>query len=67
MKNHIVVIDTNVLVSGLISRNPDSPTLGILNYLFANKGIITPLYNEEIYQEYDSVLHRAKSTSNRQR
>ena len=60
MKNHFVVIDTNVLVSGLISRNSDSPTLGIVNYLLANKGIITPLYNEEIYKEYDNVLHRIK-------
>ena len=60
MKNHYVVIDTNVLVSGLISRNPSSPTLEILNYLLANKGIITPLYNGEIYKEYNDVLHRSK-------
>lgn len=60
MKNHFVVIDTNVLVSGLISRNPDSPTLGIVNYLLANKDIITPMYNEEIYKEYENVLHRTK-------
>jgi len=60
MKNHFVVIDTNVLVSGLISRNPDSPTLGIVNYLLADKGIITPMYNDEIYKEYDIVLHRTK-------
>ena len=54
------VIDTNVLVSGLISRNPSSPTLEILNYLLANKDIITPLYNGEIFNEYDDVLHRPK-------
>lgn len=60
MKNHFVVIDTNVLVSGLISRNPDTPTLGIVNYLLANKGIITSMYNEEIYKEYENVLHRTK-------
>ena len=60
MKNHFVVIDTNVLVSGLISSNPSSPTSEILNYLLANKGIITPLYNSEIYKEYKDVLHRPK-------
>ena len=60
MKNHYVVIDSNVLVSGLISRNPSSPTLEILNYLLANKDIITPLYNGEIFMEYDDVLHRPK-------
>jgi len=53
-----VVVDTNVLVSALLSKHPDSSTVIIRNYLF--DGIITPLYNDEIYKEYDDVLHRPK-------
>ena len=60
MKNHIVVIDTNVLVSGLLGRNPSSPTVGILNHLLTSREVITPLYCEEIFQEYENVLHREK-------
>ncbi len=60
MKNHFVVIDTNVLVSGLLGRNSSSPTVGILNHLLTNKDVITPLYCEEIYQEYENVLYREK-------
>ena len=60
MKNHFVVIDTNVLVSGLLGRNPSSPTVGILNHLLASREVITPLYCEEIFQEYENVLHREK-------
>jgi putative PIN family toxin of toxin-antitoxin system len=60
VKNHFVVIDTNVLVSGLLGRNPSSPTVGILNHLLTSKEVITPLYCEEIFQEYENVLHREK-------
>ena len=60
MKNHFVVIDTNVLVSGLLGRNPSSPTAGILNHLLTSREVITPLYCEEIFQEYEKVLHREK-------
>ena len=60
MKNHFVVIDTNVLVSGLLGRNSSSPTVGILNHLLTSKEMITPLYCEEIFQEYENVLHREK-------
>ena len=60
MKNHFVVIDTNVLVSGLLGRNSSSPTVGILNHLLTSKEVITPLYCEEIFQEYENVLHREK-------
>lgn len=60
MKNHFVVIDTNVLVSGLLGRNSSSPTVGILNHLLTSKEVITPLYCEEIYQEYENVLYREK-------
>lgn len=60
MKNHFVVIDTNVLVSGLLGRNSSSPTVGILNHLLTSREVITPLYCEEIFQEYENVLHREK-------
>ena len=60
MKRYFVVIDTNVLVSGLISRNQSSPTTGILNCLLVEKGVIVPLYNDEIIKEYENVLNRSK-------
>ena len=52
------VIDTNVLVSALLSRFGDSSTVVVRNYIL--EGTIIPLYNEEILQEYLSVLHRPK-------
>jgi len=52
------VIDTNVLVSALLSRHRDSATSIILANLFDE--IIVPLYNDEILREYEEVLHRAK-------
>ena len=60
MKNHFVVIDTNVLVSGLLGRNSSSLTVGILNHLLTSREVLTPLYCEEIFQEYENVLHRDK-------
>lgn len=52
------VIDTNVLVSSLLSRHPNAGTVVIRNYILEGK--ITPLYNDEIIQEYINVLHRPK-------
>ena len=52
------VIDTNVLVSALITHNKQSATIQVMEAMFANK--IVPLYNEEIINEYEDVLHRAK-------
>ena len=52
------VIDTNVLVSAMLTHNKQSATFQIMEAMFANK--ITPLYNEEIIDEYEDVLHRAK-------
>jgi putative PIN family toxin of toxin-antitoxin system len=60
VKNHFVVIDTNVLVSGLLGRNSSSPTVGILNHLLTGREVLTPLYCEEIFQEYENVLHRER-------
>lgn len=52
------VIDTNVLVSALLTHNNRSATIQVMDAMFANK--IVPLYNEEIINEYEDVLHRAK-------
>ena len=60
MKHYFIVIDTNVLVSGLICRNQTSPPVGILNYLLAERGVIIPLFNDEIIKEYETVLKRDK-------
>ena len=58
MKTIIAVIDTNVLVSGMISNNPSYPTVGVLKCV-DNKTIV-PLFCDEILHEYDIVLHRKK-------
>ena len=44
------VIDTNVLVSALLSRNPYSATVLVVNAI--SKTGICPLYNYEIITEY---------------
>ena len=58
MGRKYVVIDTNVLVSALITRNENSPTVQILRFL-AN-GNIVPVYSDEILKEYNDVLRRDK-------
>ena len=57
-KVYIAVVDTNVIISALLSHYSDAATSLVLDYLF--KGLIVPLYNEEILSEYSNVLHRAK-------
>ena len=52
------VIDTNVLVSALLSRRQDSGVVVICDCILEGK--IVPVYNDEIYREYKEVLHRAK-------
>ena len=51
-----VVIDTNVLVSALFTRKPDSATTKVVEFIVTGK--ITPLYNSEIMAEYQEVLSR---------
>ena len=58
MKRYYAVIDTNVIVSALLSRNQQSPTVALLD-LVVGKTIV-PVYNEEILDEYSDVLSRAK-------
>ena len=52
------VIDTNVLVSSMLSRRADSPTVRVFEAVA--DGVIVPLYNEEILCEYEDVLLRPK-------
>ena len=50
------VIDTNVFVSAYITHNQEAATLKVLNSMYYGK--IKPLYNDEIWAEYDEVLSR---------
>ena len=52
------VIDTNVLVSAILSIHPDSATVIIRDKII--DGLIIPLYNAEIIDEYRNVLTRPK-------
>jgi predicted nucleic acid-binding protein len=48
------VIDTNVIVSALITHNSAAATVAVVEHILS--GDITPVYNEEILNEYDEVL-----------
>ena len=52
------VIDTNVLVSALITHNPQSATEKVVKHLL--NGSFTALFDSEIVEEYMDVLHRKK-------
>lgn len=52
------VIDTNVIVSSMLTRNHASPTRQILDNV--RDGIIVPMVNDDILEEYTDVLSRAK-------
>lgn len=55
---YLVVIDTNVLISALLSKHRDAATVQVLDSVF--DGVIIPVFNDEILAEYDNVLHRPK-------
>lgn len=52
------VIDTNVLVSALITHNSSSATAKVVKLL--TEGSFIPLYDNDIIKEYQEVLHRSK-------
>lgn len=52
------VIDTNVLVSALLSSHPDAATVQVVGKLFS--GEFVSLFSDEIMAEYAEVLHRNK-------
>ena len=56
MSTVYAVFDTNVLISALLSKREDSPTVLLLNHVL--DGRIVLVYNEEIVSEYQEVLHR---------
>lgn len=57
----LAVIDTNVLVSALLSKHADSATVKVIEKLF--DGEIIPVYSNEITNEYREVLHRKNLNS----
>jgi putative PIN family toxin of toxin-antitoxin system len=52
------VIDTNVIVSAMLSSHDDAATVRVMEKLFT--GEIISLYSAEILDEYYNVLHRDK-------
>ena len=52
------VIDTNVIVASLLTRNHDSATARVMNAVYEGK--VMPLVCDEILGEYEEVLHRAQ-------
>ena len=52
------VIDTNVIVASLLTRNHDSATASVRNAVYEGK--VIPLVCDEILGEYEEVLHRAQ-------
>ncbi len=52
------VIDTNVLVSALLSHNSESATVKVVEAMLC--GVIAPLFDDEILNEYHDVLNRPK-------
>jgi putative PIN family toxin of toxin-antitoxin system len=52
------VIDTNVLVSALLSSHKDAATVLVVGKLFS--GEVIPLFSDEIIKEYNEVLRRKK-------
>ena len=52
------VIDTNVLVSALLSSHDNAATVLVVGKLFS--GEVIPLFSDEILKEYNEVLRRPK-------
>ena len=56
MNRFLVVFDTNVIVSALLSKNTNSNEIKLMEYV--NSNIIIPLFTEDIMKEYKEVLSR---------
>ncbi len=52
------VIDTNVLVSALLSSHKDAATVQVVQKLFS--GEVISLFSDDIMKEYNEVLRRKK-------
>ena len=55
---YYAVIDTNVLVSALLSSHDDAATVQVVNKLFT--GDVIPVFSDDILAEYNEVLRRKK-------
>ncbi len=55
---YYVVIDTNVIVSALLTKHENASTLKVLKEVFG--GNLNLLYSEPIMEEYKAVLRRPK-------
>ena len=55
---YYAVFDTNVIVSSLLTHNLDSATVMVVDAIA--DGNIVPLYNDDVLDEYISVLRRSK-------
>ena len=53
-----VVVDTNVLVSALLSKHEDAATVQVLNRVFGDD--VGFLYSNDIEKEYTEVLNRPR-------
>ena len=55
---YYAVFDTNVLISSLLTKHRDTATAKVVDAIASHR--IIPLYNQEVMDEYDEVLHRPK-------
>lgn len=55
---YYAVFDTSVLISSLLTKRTDTATAQVVDAI--SSGLIIPLYNQEILDEYTDVLYRAK-------
>lgn len=55
---YYAVIDTNVLVSFLLTKNRESSVVKVINLI--EKGVIIPIIHSEIVDEYKEVLGRVE-------
>ena len=58
MEDNYAVIDTNVIVSAIISKHLESYPAKIIKAIVQER--IVPLFNDEILDEYREVLSRPK-------
>ena len=58
MQKYYVIFDTNVIVSMLLSSDINSYPMQLMNYIY--DGSITPVFSNEILNEYKEVLSRDK-------
>ena len=52
------VIDTNVIISALLSKHDDASTIKVIRAVL--NGTIIPLYHQDILDEYKEVMSREK-------